>query len=224
MKHHSKKMGQVSEKLIVQTVQDGIKRAASLYRTVSGGQNARQAPEYFFVSQIALQLHDKTKEKCYVILEKKVSEMLLEAGAKQIGRYKNKIRVNGRSDIVLLYKGKDKRPRALIEVKSPLTVVDKRRFAPDIERICHVLLRARAISYLHFGIFAFYYGKGQEHESKDSMRKNISEIVKPIKCLARKNGCWAKLTPGSHGIYSGDQSFAPVCLVIKRMRAKKMNK
>lgn len=215
----ARKKGPVSQQLVVRAVQSGIERAAREYPQMSG-LLARDAPEAFFVSSIASRLRAETKGKCYVVLEKIVRDILVKAGAREKGRYKIKMRKAGRADILLQFKDKERRPWALIEVKHPLAIVDKKRIDPDVERICSTLLHARESSSLRFGIFAFYYGKKiNQVESLKVMESKVkNKIEKYILKLAKVNGCCAKLDMKTNGDGERKPGSAAVCFVIKRRR------
>lgn len=112
----------------------------------------KDAPEYVLNTYLALSL--SRLPQVAVRLEQHVGETQSSAGAMRKGRPSVNERRNGRFDFVIFW-GRNKLPRALVEVKSPLGRIEKQRIAPDFERLCKTLSASKTSS-LQFCAFAVY--------------------------------------------------------------------
>ena len=110
--------------------------------------------------------------KRVVTLETTVSSTLLSAGATQRGPKKASLRANGLFDIVV---GQgNERPRAVIEVKSPLVDSKPNRgVLKDFDRLVSTLKHGHTKSNISCAIFAFYADLGQPMRSDATAKSKI---------------------------------------------------
>ena len=160
--------GRISLNRIIDATLSGIEVAFNNHYEISGGWWLDNAPEYYITSTLANYFGDLEGAK-YVTLEHGVKNAMEIAGAVSRGRYTQKIRRNGRSDLLLWWGGET--PRALIEIKSPLNSLEKKAVS-DLERIASVLLVNKRNHTLKFGLFCFY------SSATNGIRKSSCDILK----------------------------------------------
>ena len=168
---------------ITESALDGIDESMKLYQKWSGGEWLWNAPEYLITVKVAENIANINGNK-YITLEDNVDYILDLANAKGQGRISEKIRKNGRSDIVLWWA--DGTPRAIIEVKNAVYKLDK--ITHDIDRIRNILKRKKSNSTIQFGLIAFYidrnYKTGNAKEKvEDKIYKIKEDIVENYKDL-----------------------------------------
>lgn len=158
-----------------------------------------RAPEYWVTTYIAKELMRGIDEaKRVVSLETSVSRALTAAGAKQRGPKKAALHANGRFDIVV---GQgNKKPRAVIEVKSPVS--DSKPTAniyKDFGRLVSTLSHGRARSNINSAIFAFYSDIAAPRRGDKTAKKKIErkfggdgcEFHEHVQSYATKHGVQA---------------------------------
>lgn len=154
---------------LVQSIFKGSVRAARLFDKATGGCRLDQACEYLLTASVFERLaqHDRG----YVHLEVPVSWANEEADAIRCGRPSAADRKNGRYDIVHYWN--NGKPRAAIEIKSPIRSMNKQRFRGDFKRLTNTLKASNKSSY-QFCAFAFYATKdyGNKKEPFEQKKKN----------------------------------------------------
>ena len=106
-------MPQAGMEVISKEIIRGVKNAWNEYYKISGGEWLYSAPEYFLVVKIFQSLANNLA--LLLDLEKNVYDLLWDSNAKSKGKYPKCIRKEGKSDIVVWWKGGY--PRGVIEVK-----------------------------------------------------------------------------------------------------------
>jgi len=133
-----------------------------------------RAPEYWVTTSIAKALMRGIDEaKRVVSLETSVSRTLVAAGAKQRGPKKAELNAGGRFDIVVGHG--NKKPRAVIEVKSP--VFDSKptpAIYKDLRRLVATLGHGRENSNIKCAIFAFYSDIGPPQRRDKSASEKLA--------------------------------------------------
>ncbi|SFO99525.1 hypothetical protein [Hydrogenimonas thermophila] len=104
----------VTQNEILNSCLRGIKNSFNEYLKWSGDEFLWRAPEYLLTVNIAKELSKINKTK-FITLEDNVKEILNNADAKIKGYLGQKLRADGRSDIVLWWANGT--PRGIIEVK-----------------------------------------------------------------------------------------------------------
>lgn len=141
-------------KELPQLIQDGIKSAFDEWKDMSGDW-LNSAPEYLVSVHIAQKIRAGIEPgKRTIFLEPSVSETLTRAGAVQPGPNAAKLRASGRYDIVV---GQGNfRPRAVIEVKSPMIHPMHKSMINDLNRLCRTLLQKKKSTQIHSALMAIY--------------------------------------------------------------------
>lgn len=212
-------MSAASSQLAVRdAILKGIEKAYGRYDRIAGD-SLEHAPEYFVTVQIAEAL-SKGAQPCSVTLESNVKRILGEAGAKKAGRHKSVARIRGRFDIVLWY-GHTDQPRAIVEVKHPLSVAVEGRINSDVERICWLLAQSREVGgSLRIGYFAFFSfarpPKQGDANASARIKRRLQTITSHCKSIAKKYGCSAVLRSGPiHRIGDEDKAWAANTMVFR---------
>ena len=162
---------------IAHAILDGIDESMSSYEIWSGGEWLWNAPEYLMTVKISENIIKRVDEKKYITLEDNVDYILDIAGAKGRGKYSNRIRKNGRFDIVIWWENYT--PRTIIEVKNDVFGIY--RISNDIDRIRDVLKRKEEVSTIESAFMAFYISR--HYKSGDAKRKvelQVRKIKKEI--------------------------------------------
>lgn len=150
-------------------IKKGIKSAFDEWMDMSG-EWLNSAPEYLVTVHIAQQLKKNVDAKQRsIFLEPSVSETLDDAGGIQRGPNAKALRATGRYDIVIGHK--DMRPRAVIEVKSPLWNPMEQSMKKDLKRLCKTLLQNRDNTQIHSALMAIYVAS-REPDRKDATAKD----------------------------------------------------
>ncbi len=135
-------------------IRKGIESAFKEWMDMSG-EWLNSAPEYLVTVHIAQQLRKKfDANQRSIFLEPSVSKTLEDAGGIQRGPNAKALRSTGRYDIVVGHK--DMRPRAVIEVKSPLWNPMESTMKKDLARLCKTLLQNRDGTQIHSALMGIY--------------------------------------------------------------------
>lgn len=186
----------------------GIKRSFKEYKKWSGGEWLWKAPEYLITVNIAKSLAKINKPK-FITLEDNVKYILDMANAKIKGPLKQKVRGNGRSDIVLWW-GKGS-VRGIIEVKNRVFSIN--HILVDVERIIGILEKD---SDIELGAIAFYVDKHFEvKNAQDTIENKILTIMENLEKIARKNNLKYKWKYEEIESTSKDSSFSVVFMFYK---------
>ena len=153
----------------------GGEKAVADFSELSGGEWFDEAPEYFLTTYLASSI--RKLEKTCALLEVHVGETRQEAGANRRGRPANNERRNGRFDFVVYWANGN--PRGVIEVKSPLWVVDENKLRPDFERLC-TSISANRNSSLQFGVFAYYASVSDPKRKHTNASGKLRELIDNI--------------------------------------------
>lgn len=159
---------------------EGIKKSFKEYKDWSGGEWLWNAPEYLITVNIAKELNKINKSK-FITLEDNVKETLKNANAKIKGNLKEKIRANGRSDIIIWW-GKGT-PRGIIEVKNAVFLIN--HIFDDVNRILGLLEKD---SDIELGVISFYIDRHYETKNPiEKVEEKIKEIIKELEEIANKH-------------------------------------
>lgn len=162
---------------LVQSIFKGSVRAARLFDKATGGCRLDQACEYLLTASVFERLaqHDRG----YVHLEVPVGWANKEAKAVRCGPPSAADRKNGRYDIVHYWA--NEKPRAAIEIKTPIKNMNKQRFRGDFGRLTNTLKASDKSSY-QFCAFVFYATKdyGNSKSSFELKRKNAKDKLNAL--------------------------------------------
>ena len=166
-----------SVKKIIEKTLDGIDESMEVQQKWSGEEWLWNAPEYLITVKIAENIAKINKNQ-YITLEDNVDYILDISNAKDNGKAHNKVRANGRTDIVLWWANGT--PRAIIEVKNSVFRLNK--ISKDIDRIQEILKTKKDKTTLQFGLIAFYIDRGyKKGNAKEKIKNRIYKIDKEIK-------------------------------------------
>lgn len=175
-------MSKISKDEILDKCINGIKESFEEYLKWSYNEWLWNAPEYLITVNIAKELSTAKGAK-YITLEDNVRKTLKTANAKIKGKLSDKIRPDGRSDIVLWW-GKGT-PRGIIEVKN--AIYHKDNLEEDLNRIYGLLKKS---SDIEFGVTTFYidrnYKKGNANKTLETRIEN--EFIEKIKIEVLSQG------------------------------------
>lgn len=210
-------------------IRKGIESAFVEWMNMSG-EWLNSAPEYLVTVHIAQQLRKNVDaSQRSIFLEPSVSKTLDEAGGIQRGPNAKALRSTGRYDIVIGHK--DMRPRAVIEVKSPLWNYMGDAMNKDLKRLCKTLLQNKDGTQIHSALMGIYVASSEptrkDATAKDRLhRKWVEEMPDALtKCDwagPGKNKYLNNLNFKTHThLYDhkvGDEMFAwgSVCIEITR--------
>ena len=200
---------------VLSRIFNGIDRARIDYEKWSGWL-VGHAPEYLLTTYIAKSIAGKEAgSEFWVTLENNVKETIDFAGSLKRGKPSKALRLQGKFDIVLWNKHKDK-PRAIIEVKTRAWDYSSQGVRADIERICAILKQTRGISY---GVLALYI-RGFESSRKSGIEKvetKGNNIATRASEQAESMGLNFKRKCGEIIVKDG-RAFASEILVISKRR------
>ena len=228
----------LSTRAIPGIVTRGIWEARKEWLRLSG-ESLDSAPEYLLTVQVAQRLAKEIPAaKRTVWMERNVADVLEKAGAIQPGPLSNKLRADGRFDLVLGHA--DGRPRVLIELKSPVPVVLGKGVVKDLRRLCSALLHAPRNTQIHQGILAFYSSAAPPKKKDGSATARLRRKADEWK--TRVPACrWVEKAPDRKrhrsalefavhcslkkgtGDFDGHAGMA-VCVVVKRRPPSKRGK
>lgn len=169
-------MSIISIKEVVNKTLIAIKESHELYYKWSDGEWLWSAPEYLLTVKIAEKIAS-SKNSQLITMEDNVKFILKNANALGKGKIDNKVRPDGRFDIVLWYN--EDIPRAVIEVKNSVNRYEK--IQKDLLRIKKVLNRKKSLSKLEFGLISFYICNQYKSNAKESIEIDINKIFKDAK-------------------------------------------
>lgn len=174
----------------------GGERAVRDFAALSGGEWFDEAPEYFLTTYLASSV--QKLEKTNALLEVHVGETRKEARVYRRGRPANDERRNGRFDLVLYWANGN--PRGLVEVKSPLWVVDENKLGPDFGRLCKTISSSRKSSF-QFAAFIYYasvsYPEKKHNNASEKLRELVDKIYGRATTFAKDLDLVAVPWPGS---------------------------
>lgn len=175
----------ISIESIVEATLNGIKKSQKKYESWSGGEWLWKAPEYMITTNVAEEISKISGPK-FLTLENSAKSALDDAGAGGRGKINNKIRPNGRFDILLWWGKGD--PRALIEIKNQISKIDSES-KKDLVRIQSVLNCKSEESTFQFGIFAFYTSTHDARgvASKDKLEARLKTILEEARQILPDN-------------------------------------
>lgn len=158
----------------------GAERSCRTYLNLAGYAFPGYAPESFIQAGAFQQL--KGFSTTHAVLEESVLSTIGFADHGRKGPLKKPVR-KGRYDIVV-YWGRGK-PRAAIEVKSPVNALDKRKYVKDFDRLIHTVCGTDGNS-IQFTSFLFLTVKKGKNMDFKVARKAIDELVDRLKTEAKK--------------------------------------
>lgn len=169
---------------------DGIEAAFDEWMELSG-EWLQTAPEYLLTVKVAQKLREEIPAaKRTLLMEPHVGTTLAKAGGIQRGPNAEKLRSNGRFDIVLGHG--DGRPRMLIELKNPHWTPMGEVALKDLHRICRALLQGKNKTQLYGGVFAFYTSSGVPLKKDPTARERLQRKWVDKWEPALKDWEWAK--------------------------------
>ena len=174
------KMSKITHDEILDSCIKGIKTSFDEYSKWSGDELLCNAPEYLLTVNIAKSLWKIDKSK-FITLEDSIRKTVKTAGAKVYKKDIEKIRVDGRSDIILWWaKGT---PRGIIEVKN--CVFNFNHIKDDLKRIIGILKKK---SDIELGVITFYIEKEYKNQNASQKIKNRinKKFIKQIEKIAKK--------------------------------------
>lgn len=175
--------GREAAEKIIRQIFAGALRSAKVFDRATGGCRLSDASEHFLTAGIFEAL---SKCKGATHLEVPVSICRKEAGAIRCGKPSQRDRMSGRYDLVHYWA--DERPRAAIEVKNGVKVLNKALFNGDFERLTRTLTANKTSSY-QFCAFVFFatadYKKGDALSiEKKAAGIRLSALTSRINVLA----------------------------------------
>lgn len=179
----STKGSDAAEKIIRQMFA-GALRSAKIFDRATGGCRLSDASEHFLTAGIFEAL---ATCKGVTHLEVPVSACRKEAGAVRCGRPSKRDRMKGRYDLVH-YWVKNERPRAAIEVKNGVKVMNKALFRGDFARLTRTMTASKDSSY-QFCAFVFFATVDYKQAdvisvSKKLAKQKLEELTSRIDDLA----------------------------------------
>jgi hypothetical protein len=210
-------------------IKKGIDSAFKEWLNMSG-EWLNSAPEYMVTVNIAQQLKKNvSKNRRSIFMEPSVAKTLDEAGGIQPGPNAKKLRSTGRYDIVIGHQ--NFRPRAIIEVKSPMWHPMQKSMVKDLNRLCGTLLQNRDGTHIHSALMAMYVSARTPKAIDESAmsrlnRKWAVQMPKDLELCGWAGGSKAKYLKflnfdthiHLHDHWVGDELFAwgSVCIEITR--------
>lgn len=200
---------------VVQAAIQGISEAHQDYEKWSNGEWLWRAPEYYATTCIAQKI-SKLGQFGYLTLEHCVLDAVECANARGRGRLPERLRPNGRFDI-LLWKNNgenDATPLAPIEVKTKTwrftNVVD------DLDRIVASITRNNNNNNtIEFGLIAFYSScKGSRTVSAEDRLKATLESIENESRKRVGNECVVEIRHGGVRV-DGDDAWTSAVLLIR---------
>lgn len=152
----------------------GAERACEDYIALSGNPFPSHAPESFIQAGTAREL--LKVEKTWVVLEDSVADVYKAANAKKKGPAKSKV-AKGYYDLVLYWK--NGKPRAAIELKSPVNVLSKQQYERDFHRLIQSM-NGHPESTFQYGIFLFLSVKKGTKTDFEKSKYKLQDLVKKL--------------------------------------------
>jgi len=168
------KKGPVKGNQIITNLINGAERACLEYIEMSGRQSPGFAPESFIQAGAAREL--KKLAGTRVVLEESVAETYNAATPPTPGRVNSAVS-KGRYDIVAYWKSG--KPRAAIEVKSPVNVMAKQKFAKDFNRLVETM-NGHPDAKFQYGIFLFLTVKKSISSDFSKAKIDIDGLVEKL--------------------------------------------
>lgn len=176
-------LGRDAAEEIIKRIFAGALRSAKVFDRATGGCRLSEASEHFLTAGIFEAL---SKGKGATHLEVPVAACRKEAGAVRCGKPSKRDRMSGRFDLVHYWA--NERPRAAIEVKNGVKVLNKALFKYDFERLTRTLKASKNSSY-QFCAFVFfatadYKGARALRVEKKSAKVRLDGLTSRINELA----------------------------------------
>jgi hypothetical protein len=156
----------------------GAERACEDYIALSGNPFPGHAPESFIQAGTAREL--LKVEKTWVVLEDSVADVYKAANTKKKGPAKSKV-AKGYYDLVLYWK--NGKPRAAIEVKSPVNVLSKQQYEKDFHRLIQSM-NGHPESTFQYGIFLFLTVKKGAKTDFEKSKIELQALVEKLRIEA----------------------------------------
>lgn len=199
----------IAESKVVRAALKGVENAQKSYKKWTGGWWLWEAHESLTTVFVAQKLAGLDGAK-YVTVEHSAKTAMEDAGAVGRGRLHNKIRANGRFDILLWWG--DDAPRVPIEVKCQVVSVSK--IKADLQRIEKVVQRKKQDSSFQFGIVVFYTSCRARNNltAKERLEKRLANISEDCRKLVKN--CSVKITSSKIHL-DGDSAWLASAIVLK---------
>lgn len=168
------KKGPVEGSQIIKYLISGAEKACLEYIEMSGRKSPGFAPESFIQGGAAREL--KKLAGTRVVLEESVAETYSAATPPTPGRTKNAVS-KGRYDIVAYWKSG--KPRAAIEVKSPVNAMVKQKFTKDFNRLIETM-NGHPDAKFQYGIFLFLTVKKGGSSDFAKAKVDIDALVEKL--------------------------------------------
>jgi hypothetical protein len=214
---------QLKEKLVNEII-NSIETAHKEYLEMSGDSWLWAGPEYFATVAIANQLK-KIDRISYIDLEYSVRKTISVAGGALPGRPSNRIRINGRFDIVLWGKEKNNEgcylPMCTIEVKNKVFSLTN-NILLDFERLIRSIRSNR--SSIKYAIFSYYtaFDSANGITAEQRIVSLIDSLKNKSEELAEHHECTSSCHKGK--IYKSDDelsAWSAGAIVFQRTAKKK---
>lgn len=166
--------GPVQGNQIIKYLISGAEKACLEYIELSGRQSPGFAPESFIQAGAAREL--KKLAGTRVVLEESVAETYSAAHPPTPGRAKSAVS-KGRYDIVAYWKSG--KPRAAIEVKSPVNAMVQQKFAKDFNRLIETM-NGHPDAKFQYGIFLFLSVKKGRSSDFAKAKVDIDTLVEKL--------------------------------------------
>lgn len=173
-KNEAAKKGPVKGSKIMATLISGAENACKEYVEMSGRSSPGYAPESFIQAGAARSL--KKISQTLVVLEESVVDTYKASSPPKRGRVKKEVS-KGRYDIVAYWK--NGKPRAAIEVKSPVNALVKQKFDKDFTRLVETMNGHEDASF-QFGVFLFLTVKKGLNTDFSKAKIDIDALVKKL--------------------------------------------
>lgn len=217
-------------------IKKGIDSAFKEWLDMSG-EWLNTAPEYLVTVHIAQQLkRNVDANQRTIFIEPTVNKTLEKAGGIQPGPNAKKLRSTGRYDLVIGHQ--DLRPRAVIEVKSPMWHPLQKSMVKDLNRLCRTLLQNQDGTQIKSALMAIYIAsrtpKAKDETAKSRLqRKWVEQMPKDLKECGWAEGSKTRYLNNLnfkthihlHDHKVGDQLYAwgSVCIEITRKTQAQKN-
>lgn len=174
MVNENAKKGPVNGAQIISKLIDGAEKACLEYMEISGRSSPGYAPESFIQAGAARAL--KKVGQTLVVLEESVADTYSASQPPTPGRSKSAVS-KGRYDIVAYWK--NGKPRAAIEVKSPVNALVKQKIDKDFNRLVETM-NGHSDATFQYGIFLFLTVKKGVGTDFEKAKVDINSLVEKI--------------------------------------------
>ena len=210
----------VALNLISRAVLSGIERAVK-DADARFGMWLNEVPEYYVTTKVGESLAASLGDKGWVYLEKSSRSVLKESRACTTGRHSKVLGKKSRFDLTVCYS--DNRPRAVVEIKSPVYCMDA-SIRRDVERLCRTISRGAASSSLQCGILGMYTDAtipSRKDATSSARVRRFASTTWPaaVKAIVDKFGLRASVLPSRvrrirHEHLPGFEAWMAVVIVV----------